>query len=72
MAKLMATDPQIRYILGLERYAPGRVEAAKLSWGDDLWDMPKQEAAMLINLLVELKKRADDEKAAGESWPLNG
>ena len=61
----MASDAQIKYINGLARYAPGRVEGAKLSWGENLWEMPKQEAAMLISFLVELKKVDDDKKAAG-------
>jgi hypothetical protein len=61
----MATDAQIRYIFGLEAYAPGRVKAAQLSWGGDLTEMPKQEAAILLSFLIDLKKSADDRRAAG-------
>lgn len=61
----MATDAQIRYIFGLKAYAPGRVEAAQLSWGGDLEQMPKQEAAILLSFLIDLKKTIEDRKAGG-------
>ena len=60
----MATDAQISYIFGLQAYAPGRVAAAQLSWGGDLTEMPKQEAAILLSFLVDLKKANDDRRAA--------
>jgi hypothetical protein len=52
---VMATIGQIKYILGLSHLAPGRVEGAKLAWGDDLFDMPKQEAAILLSFLIDLR-----------------
>jgi hypothetical protein len=58
----MASDAQISYIFGLEAYAPGRVKAAQLSWGGDLTEMPKQEAAILLSFLIDLKKSSEDKK----------
>jgi hypothetical protein len=63
--QIMASEAQISYIFGLEKYAPGRVKAAQLSWGGDLTEMPKQEAAILLSFLIELKKSSDDKRAAG-------
>ena len=61
----MASEAQISYIFGLEKYAPGRVKQAQLNWGGDLTEMPKQEAAILLSFLIEVKKSIEDKKAAG-------
>ena len=51
----MATDPQIKFINDLAKYAPARVEQAKLTWGDELWDMPVLEAKLLLMDLVDIR-----------------
>lgn len=51
----MATDAQIEYIEQLQEFAYQRVENARLSWGEDLLDMPVSEARILISDLVNIR-----------------
>jgi hypothetical protein len=51
----MASVKQIAFIEGLQNFAPGRVIAAKDTWGDDLADMPVKEAKILIEDLVNIR-----------------
>jgi hypothetical protein len=53
--QIMASVKQIAFIEGLQNFAPGRVIAAKDTWGDDLADMPVKEAKILIEDLVNIR-----------------